>query len=164
MRSFYHLHVGSLLLRASCAVLVATLTIDFLVFLGVEKQLETLAKSALAQAYRPPPVYELGPDPPGLDEKERFMRSVKAEQIRSQTDYNQAMYQADLDFYGYMAGKWTIFSCFSVAAALVGIVTFIILSAIRSHGSFDGMTRCGKCGQILSGLTEPRCPECGMRL
>ena len=24
-----------------------------------------------------------------------------------------------------------------------------------------GVTRCGRCGYILSGLREPRCPECG---
>lgn len=25
----------------------------------------------------------------------------------------------------------------------------------------EGHTRCGRCGHILRGLTEPRCPECG---
>ncbi|UCG32130.1 MAG: hypothetical protein JSU68_10735 [Phycisphaerales bacterium] len=25
----------------------------------------------------------------------------------------------------------------------------------------DEHTRCGTCGHILKGLTEPRCPECG---
>ena len=28
----------------------------------------------------------------------------------------------------------------------------------------DGHTCCGKCGYILKGLTEPRCPECGERI
>ena len=28
----------------------------------------------------------------------------------------------------------------------------------------DGHTRCGKCGYILKGLTEPRCSECGERI
>jgi len=28
----------------------------------------------------------------------------------------------------------------------------------------DGYTRCGKCGYILKGLTEPRCSECGERI
>lgn len=28
----------------------------------------------------------------------------------------------------------------------------------------DGETRCRKCGYILRGITEPRCPECGERI
>ncbi len=28
----------------------------------------------------------------------------------------------------------------------------------------DGYTHCGKCGYILKGLTEPRCPECGQAI
>ena len=28
----------------------------------------------------------------------------------------------------------------------------------------DGFTRCGDCGHILKGLSEPRCPECGLRI
>jgi preprotein translocase subunit SecY len=28
----------------------------------------------------------------------------------------------------------------------------------------DGETRCRRCGYILRGLSEPRCPECGERI
>jgi len=28
----------------------------------------------------------------------------------------------------------------------------------------DRETRCRKCGYILRGITEPRCPECGERI
>lgn len=28
----------------------------------------------------------------------------------------------------------------------------------------DGETRCRRCRQILRGLSEPRCPECGERI
>ena len=28
----------------------------------------------------------------------------------------------------------------------------------------DHETRCRKCGYILRGITEPRCPECGERI
>ena len=28
----------------------------------------------------------------------------------------------------------------------------------------DGFTHCGNCDHILRGLTEPRCPECGVRI
>jgi hypothetical protein len=33
---------------------------------------------------------------------------------------------------------------------------------LRNHQK-DRFTRCGVCGYILRGLTEPRCPECGER-
>ena len=29
---------------------------------------------------------------------------------------------------------------------------------------FDRETRCRKCGYILRGISEPRCPECGERI
>jgi hypothetical protein len=29
---------------------------------------------------------------------------------------------------------------------------------------WDGETRCRKCGYILRGISEPRCPECGERI
>ena len=50
----------------------------------------------------------------------------------------------------YMAGF--------VAAAVVYIVSG------RRASPRDGFTRCGVCGHILRGLTEPRCPECGVRI
>jgi hypothetical protein len=28
----------------------------------------------------------------------------------------------------------------------------------------DGETRCRRCGYILRGISEPRCPECGERI
>lgn len=42
------------------------------------------------------------------------------------------------------------------AAACVGWVLLIVLENRR-----DNETRCRKCGHILRGLSEPRCPECG---
>ncbi len=45
-----------------------------------------------------------------------------------------------------------------VAAAIVHIVTG------RRGPPRDGFTHCGNCGHILRGLTEPRCPECGVRV
>ena len=41
---------------------------------------------------------------------------------------------------------------------LVGIGVYHWLSAPRWDSDH---TRCGPCGYILNGLTEPRCPECG---
>ena len=44
--------------------------------------------------------------------------------------------------------------------AVPGMVVGIVLYAhLRVPGG--GQTRCRKCGYILRGLTEPRCPECG---
>ena len=43
-------------------------------------------------------------------------------------------------------------------------ITTVILYALTPRESRDGHTRCGKCGYILKGLTEPRCSECGERI
>lgn len=36
----------------------------------------------------------------------------------------------------------------------------------HGHSRFvgDGHTRCGRCGHILKGLSQPRCPECGLKI
>lgn len=46
----------------------------------------------------------------------------------------------------------------SAAACLGWVLTW--LDARRG----DYETRCRRCGYILRGLTEPRCPECGERI
>ena len=54
---------------------------------------------------------------------------------------------------------------FSYIALLVG-PTFaaLLVNALTPREKKDGHTRCGKCGYILKGLTEPRCSECGERI
>ena len=47
------------------------------------------------------------------------------------------------------------------AAFLVGP---FVASVLTPREVNDGHTRCGKCGYILKGLTEPRCSECGERI
>lgn len=42
------------------------------------------------------------------------------------------------------------------AAACLGWVLLVVLDKRR-----DSETRCRKCGHILRGLSQPRCPECG---
>jgi uncharacterized paraquat-inducible protein A len=42
------------------------------------------------------------------------------------------------------------------------LVLFALLS-IRKRKA-EAETRCRKCGYILRGITEPRCPECGERI
>ena len=40
----------------------------------------------------------------------------------------------------------------------------VLVHALTPRETKDGHTRCGKCGYILKGLTEPRCSECGERI
>ena len=46
-----------------------------------------------------------------------------------------------------------------------GVVNFLFVLFIYHHLTkpkwIRGCTLCGKCGYILKGLPEPRCPECG---
>jgi hypothetical protein len=52
---------------------------------------------------------------------------------------------------------------FGVAVATVFVNEF--LSALVMYRRFYNVeTRCRKCGYILRGITEPRCPECGERI
>ena len=43
-------------------------------------------------------------------------------------------------------------------------ITTVFLCALTPRETKDEHTRCGKCGYILNGLTEPRCSECGARI
>ena len=45
--------------------------------------------------------------------------------------------------------------------ALIALASFGLLSLWRRPVPGDGETRCRKCGYILRGISEPRCPECG---
>jgi uncharacterized paraquat-inducible protein A len=47
-------------------------------------------------------------------------------------------------------------------AALAASLTFTRLR--KRHEWSDGHLHCLKCGYILKGLSEPRCPECGERI
>jgi len=46
--------------------------------------------------------------------------------------------------------------------ALVGLL-FLAYRMLQKR-SGDRETRCRKCGHILRGISEPRCPECGERI
>jgi len=46
--------------------------------------------------------------------------------------------------------------------SFVGIIAYTELSARLSIDSPE--TRCRRCGYILRGISEPRCPECGERI
>jgi len=49
-------------------------------------------------------------------------------------------------------------------AIIAGLVTYHMLTRHYSDRPPGGETRCRKCGYILRGITEPRCPECGERI
>ncbi len=54
---------------------------------------------------------------------------------------------------------------FIFTAFLAGpTATAVLLHMLTPREVNDGHTRCGKCGYILKGLTEPRCSECGERI
>lgn len=46
---------------------------------------------------------------------------------------------------------------------IVGVAVLLVLLLWRQKKR-DNATRCRKCGYILRGITEPRCPECGERI
>ena len=41
------------------------------------------------------------------------------------------------------------------------IALYVALTKRYAAPPLDNETRCRKCGYILRGITEPRCPECG---
>ena len=51
----------------------------------------------------------------------------------------------------------------SLFLPIIGLVLLVILPKGDSVVG-DGETRCRKCGYILRGITEPRCPECGEKI
>ena len=64
-----------------------------------------------------------------------------------------------------------------IGAALAGMMLFAIPPILFALAAFtllegrrrafrrgDDETRCRRCGHILRGLSEPRCPECGERI
>lgn len=58
--------------------------------------------------------------------------------------------------------QWTVPPVYMVMAILFtacAVVGWILLNVADLRR--DGFTRCRKCGHILRGLSEPRCPECG---
>ena len=62
-----------------------------------------------------------------------------------------------------VARSW--FAMIVLSLFLTGpIVATVLAHALTPREKKDGHTRCGKCGYILKGLTEPRCSECGERI
>ena len=60
--------------------------------------------------------------------------------------------------------EWIIillFCGFPLIAA--GVAGFVVYRFLRKRAA-DRETRCRRCGYILRGISEPRCPECGERI
>jgi len=73
--------------------------------------------------------------------------------------------------------NWLQGSLGHAGAAMAAIILFVVPPVLFAIGAFtllesrrraarrgDDETRCRRCGHILRGLTEPRCPECGERI
>ena len=63
------------------------------------------------------------------------------------------------------AAGWAMATEIVTAGLLMmpGVVVALLVYATGKPPG-DDHTRCGNCGYILKGLTEPRCPECGERI
>jgi hypothetical protein len=60
---------------------------------------------------------------------------------------------------GFTVAAWGTVLLLSTPSVLVGMLVF---DRLHAHGArHDGHLHCLKCGYILKGLSEPRCPECG---
>ena len=44
------------------------------------------------------------------------------------------------------------------------ITIYVLFSSHSKSGANSAETRCRKCGYILRGISEPRCPECGEQI
>ena len=64
---------------------------------------------------------------------------------------------------GALAERWYPILLLSIFAT-GPIVATVLAHLLTPKETKDGHTRCGKCGYILEGLTEPRCSECGERI
>ncbi len=48
--------------------------------------------------------------------------------------------------------------------ALIGALAGLVMACIKYAEDESEYLRCLKCGHILKGLSEPRCPECGQKI
>lgn len=61
--------------------------------------------------------------------------------------------------------SWSVqpaYLAFTITITAVACLAWTLTCVV--HGRHDGETRCRRCGYILRGLSEPRCPECGERI
>ena len=76
-----------------------------------------------------------------------------------------AVYAGFMEFgWPYARGKVFAVVFFLATFSAGPIVATVLAHVLTPSETKDGHTRCGKCGYILKGLTEPRCSECGERI
>lgn len=77
--------------------------------------------------------------------------------------YGQTVYDVIGFYYVDYSGTMSILLVIAHGCipTLVSIGVYHQLSVPRWERDY---TRCGRCGYILSGLQEPRCPECGVAI
>ena len=71
----------------------------------------------------------------------------------------------DLPHFGKAGDVRTARSLFAVTilvlAVLPAVAIYGYITVQYGRGDVDSETRCRRCGYILRGITETRCPECG---
>ncbi len=77
-------------------------------------------------------------------------------------DVADAVYQPLSDILGRRAAFVCVILLIATPAAVVTSLTYAYLR--RPNDLPDGYLHCLKCGYVLKGLSEPRCPECGERI
>ena len=58
-------------------------------------------------------------------------------------------------------GLWGLIAGAMLIGFICCLATDAVLRRVNWSRPIDPETRCRKCGYILRGITEPRCPECG---
>ena len=59
---------------------------------------------------------------------------------------------------------WAGWAFVGGSVIILTLGSVVVYSRLTPSSFFDdGLTRCGNCGYILKGISEPRCPECGRR-
>ena len=58
-------------------------------------------------------------------------------------------------------GTLIVIGCVGAASSAITMIAYGLLTRRFGPKEDHTETRCRKCGYILRGITEPRCPECG---
>ena len=64
---------------------------------------------------------------------------------------------------GWISHGWVFTLIFLSGFVMGPLAATALAHVLTPKVMLDGHTRCGKCGYILKGHTEPRCSACGAR-
>ncbi len=138
---------------------------DRVVAAGERLLQRVLPRTAAPQPLAPPPIAPDGPWDSQEDESTAW-----AEYSRAQAQWHRAKMDGEALATQHAASRLAAIREYSEAGwiglvALPSSVTTVTLFLLLPHrGAVDTHTRCGHCGYILRGLTEPRCAECGKEI